>query len=448
MAVAYAWASHRSTCVLCGEEVKRRDGIGIGLDRDLFPMTADSRARWAHARCAATWRQQRESEAKDRAREGYAFRKGLGVPVPREARSLTVSQKFLGRKPVAKRAPGTTRGAEGARLQAGSETHQQPYTADSAYAAHEARVIDTVTAICATGVRINLTLLSELTSRTECSDTVRRVAESLVGNRVFPAFSVSPLTGRVSLRKPALGSLRRDYQFVDRALIVAEPGESLVSIDIGQFEARVVAALCQDPGYPERFHQGRDLYSELAEELLGDASKRNVAKRIVLGLNFGMGSDRLASQAGLSVHEAEMFVLGLARELPVWASWIEETIGLARKDAALTTAFGRTVPVERAKAHTQAVSHVVQATARDIFFTGVLRMVDAGLLRHLRLVLHDEVVLSLPADSAEDLAARAAACMSEPWCSYPGSREVPIEVHVSQPSANWAEAKRSMGGGA
>jgi hypothetical protein len=68
------------------------------------------------------------------------------------------------------------------------------------------------------------------------------------------------------------------------------------------------------------------------------------------------------------------------------------------------TPWGRCLPNQDDPAHIR-LNHLVQGSGRDVFCAGLLAIEDAGLDDRLPLPLHDEYVLHVPNDTAEEAAA-------------------------------------------
>jgi DNA polymerase len=80
-----------------------------------------------------------------------------------------------------------------------------------------------------------------------------------------------------------------------RALLVARPGHMLVSIDLSQIEARVLAWLAGQQDVLEAFAGGRDIYTETAAK--HGSTNRQLGKVLVLACGFGMGATKFRETA-------------------------------------------------------------------------------------------------------------------------------------------------------
>jgi DNA polymerase len=85
-----------------------------------------------------------------------------------------------------------------------------------------------------------------------------------------------------------------------RGVLTAPNGYKLISADLSQIEARLVAALAQQTDLLHLFSLGRDVYSEFATRLYGyrvtdcpaTAAERFVGKCAILQLGYGAGADK------------------------------------------------------------------------------------------------------------------------------------------------------------
>jgi DNA polymerase bacteriophage-type len=96
-----------------------------------------------------------------------------------------------------------------------------------------------------------------------------------------------------------------------RSCLVAPPGKVLVSADLSQIEARVVAWLAGQTDILAVFASGEDVYTFTAHRI--GSKDRQLGKVCVLGLGFGMGPDKFVATAKtygitLTVQQAEEIV--------------------------------------------------------------------------------------------------------------------------------------------
>ena len=84
-----------------------------------------------------------------------------------------------------------------------------------------------------------------------------------------------------------------------RKAICAPEDHTLITCDLSQIEARILAWIAGQADLVEAFRQGRDVYSEFASDVYGitvtkaDKLRRFVGKTGILGLGFRVGADKL-----------------------------------------------------------------------------------------------------------------------------------------------------------
>ena len=134
-------------------------------------------------------------------------------------------------------------------------------------------------------------LLYELIRNKEDLDSLLYTIAYFGGqNRTHPWYlGFGTITSRIILRQPSLQNLRR----VNRDIIIPDENMSLLYIDYSQFEAGILASLSHDEKLIELYNT--DIYTDLAEKIIGDREKRDDAK--VLFYRYMYGDDTLNKKA-------------------------------------------------------------------------------------------------------------------------------------------------------
>jgi DNA polymerase-1 len=229
----------------------------------------------------------------------------------------------------------------------------------------------------------------------------------------------------------------------ERAVLVADPGHSLLTCDLSQVDMRAVAALSQDPAYMELFQPGRDAHMEMAEVYFGERTpeKRQRTKRINHKLNYGGGVKSTSEMERIPIEIVQQAYDARTAAYPRLAAWLEEVREEAASGRLLDNGFGRLMRPDPERAHTQGPALMGQGAARDIMCESLLRLVRMADERghnvrpHLRAVVHDEVVLSVPEGEAALWAGILEQAFTWEWLG------VPILCEVSKPSFRWSECK-------
>lgn len=268
--------------------------------------------------------------------------------------------------------------------------------------------------------------------------------------RVHPSVAATQATGRFSVTRPGLTVCgKRDRRnSLERAMFLPDVGELLLACDLSAVDARAMCALSGDPDYATLLQPGVDIHDAMASQLFGPHTgeghhpRRSDAKVLVHATNYGMGARRLAAQSGMSVREAEEMLCRFESAFPLLNAARNEARALGRvPGAVLTTPMGRNLRVDPDHSYTQAPAALGQSLARDFLAEGVLRLPD-WMVPCLRAAVHDELVVSVPADRVDE--ARASLLHSMQFYVEPladGSK-LPILANCSPAGRDWADCYR------
>ena len=255
-------------------------------------------------------------------------------------------------------------------------------------------------------------------------------------------------TGRISSSNPNLQNIpvRGELGKRMRACFVAAPGNALVSADYSQIELRVLASMSQDPTLLDAFRRGEDIHARTAalifdmpqDKVLPD--QRRMAKTINFGLIYGMGANKLGQELKIPTSEARAFIDRYFARLSGLKAFYERVIEGAREHGYVVTLAGRRrwLPgilsangQTAAQAQRQAVNTVIQGSAADIIKLAMLAAAGDAELRRLGaglvLQVHDELLLEVPEQGAQDAGERVAALMAT---VRPGGNELSVPLVV------------------
>ncbi len=266
-------------------------------------------------------------------------------------------------------------------------------------------------------------------------------------------------TGRMSCCKPNVQNPPREKGF--RESFTAPEGRKLVVADFSQIELRVAALVSRDPVMLKAYADGEDLHSKTAEVVSGrklselPSGERKVlrqkAKAVNFGLLFGQGARGLARYArtsyGVAMTEAEASRARAAflRTYPGIARWQTESSARAKKSKKVSTPCGRVRNFGihgKDNIYTESLNTPIQGGAAEVMLNALIRLdrylqpLNAMLVN----VVHDEVVVEVAEDQAEEAKAHVEQAMIEgildifPEASTRGL----VDAHVG---TNWAEAK-------
>ncbi|ACE79794.1 DNA polymerase [Mycobacterium phage KBG] len=216
-------------------------------------------------------------------------------------------------------------------------------------------------------------------------------------DRVHPG--INPLqarTARMSTNNPSAQNLPAGDWMVRRCFL-ADSGQLMVSVDYQAQELRVLAALANDRTMIQAFKDNADLH-----QITADASgvDRKVGKMVNFAYVFGSGPSTIAAQAGITFPEAKRVIAGFEQSYPEVTALSKSLQREAANLGYVITPTGRRLPVDPDRGYA-ALNYMVQSTSRDVTASAVLRLHEAGMTPMIRLVIHDEVLASVPEAEAE-----------------------------------------------
>ncbi|MFS0251069.1 DNA polymerase [Corynebacterium striatum] len=286
-------------------------------------------------------------------------------------------------------------------------------------------------------------LAEKMETLLQSSTPAATIKKHLHGDKVYPSIQSSQVTGRLSTTNPGMtvfGS--RDARLIrQREMILPDNAdEALISVDLSQIDARCMAAGSGDTKYAELFAPGRDAHTEMAIRVFGDAERRPDAKALGHAANYGMGSKSFAAHAGISEVEAQGQLDRMHFEFPQLEYFKNRLRKHAEALGWVATGFGRRVAVGRSTAYTQAPAAYGQGTARDVFLEGVMNL-PQEVLEMIRIFVHDEIVLSVPRDRAEEIKQTVMAAFNAVTLPGKDGVEVPVLSDSAGPAESWAGCK-------
>lgn len=228
--------------------------------------------------------------------------------------------------------------------------------------------------------------------------------------------TIAARTGRMSVTSPALQTLPSKNGLVRNAFIPM-PGDKIVSCDFSQIELRLTAHISGDPALISTFEDcdltGADFFTNVGRDLYGsDFSKsdkrRTLIKNVIYGSTYGAGVPKMAESAKVPVSVMQPIADNIFDRYEGIKGIQAMAIASARHNESLwgrpfiTTLTGRRLFVDPGAIYT-AANYTVQALAADLMKKALIRIVNAGLGSYLMLVIHDEVLLSVPEDDVYDV---------------------------------------------
>lgn len=230
-------------------------------------------------------------------------------------------------------------------------------------------------------------------------------------------------TGRISCSEPNLTQVPKEAAY--RRCFGGAPGRALIVADYSQQELRILAAVAGDDALAEIFRRGGDLHRTTAAMAFGVPAEqvtpvqRAAAKALNFGLMYGMGVNGFTRATALSPAAAQEAMERYFAAFPRVAEWLAEAERIGRRTGRVRTPLGRIrlVDASRGGGATMSRNAPIQGAGADmtkLALAEVERRLGArwpqpgevtGVARDgAVLVIHDELVVEVDADRAEDAA--------------------------------------------
>ncbi len=283
------------------------------------------------------------------------------------------------------------------------------------------------------------------------------LSEVAADGRIHATFNQTVArTGRLSSDAPNLHNIpvRSEMGKEFRKAFVPASGFDLLVADYNQIELRCIAHLAEDPGLISAFEAGDDIHTATASRIFHVAPEdvtgmqRSKSKMVSYGLAYGMEAYGLAQRLNIPRGEASEILDAYFVAFPAVKAYMESTVAEARERGYTETLFGRRRPIPelsssnrqiRMAGERQAMNAGIQGLAADIFKVALIRLdqalVERGAVSRVVLQVHDEVILEVPADEHDELAALTNQVMHDA-----ADLRVPLEVNLSF-GRSWADAK-------
>lgn len=238
--------------------------------------------------------------------------------------------------------------------------------------------------------------------------------------------SLGARTGRMSCSNPPLQQLPTGGGGEVRRLFLASAGNVIASVDYSAIELRLAGALSGEPRIIEAYANGEDIYQQVADSI---GSTRTQAKVVVLASLYGAGGPKIGESIGIDANEAQKLVDAFWAAYPILSRWVLSQTNKSRR-VRPTSMWGRKLSPHAPYA---AANAIIQGTAAEVLKDGLLRLAEKGLIKYVAAIVHDEVVLDVPASDADRIASNVAETLEDTRFAIP----LIAEPEVYGPS--WAD---------
>jgi len=280
---------------------------------------------------------------------------------------------------------------------------------------------------------------------------------SPVTNRLHPGYTLCRThTGRMSSREPNIQNCPRGEDF--KELFVAEKGKVFLCADYSQIELRVAAEISDDPIMKKAYTSSKDLYKIMAMAITHkpyaaiDKASRQVAKAIMLGLQFGMGPAKLTRYAHvnygikMSLEQAKEYVNTYHKLYEGYAAWKKKQAKICEDSLIVTTPTGKTRKLTEENYYACGLNTPIQGGAAEIMLYAMVGLHKAYQQElpcaTIVSVIHDELLIEVEntkksVEKASELLKREMQNAMKRVFPQATLRDL-VEVGTGQ---TWAEAK-------
>jgi len=262
-------------------------------------------------------------------------------------------------------------------------------------------------------------------------------------------------TGRLSSTEPNLQNMpvRNDEGKEIRKMLVASPGNVLITADYSQIELRLVANFSEDEIFIDYYKKDVDVHTATAAKMFGlpisevKSDLRRKAKAINFGIIYGISAFGLAKNTETSISQAKSFMDRYFETHPKVHMYMETNANYARENYYIKTILGRIrffpefisgKTREQEFAMRAAKNMPLQGSAADIIKKAMILVYNGIKERNFKskmiLQVHDELIFDVPIDEVSEMSKLIKQCMEKSV-----ELKVPLTVDVKSGS-NWFEA--------
>ncbi len=187
-------------------------------------------------------------------------------------------------------------------------------------------------------------------------------------------------------------------------------GGKILSADYSQVELRILAHMSDEPAFLEAFANNEDIHQRVASLIYGtpykDVTKdqRSKSKSNNFGVIYGMGIDKLMSETGMTLEQANAFLAAYFGKLTKVKKWIDWAKNFVKEHGYAETLYGTrrylpkvysVKPYEIEAAMREGPNHKIQGTSANITKFAMIAIhkaiKESNLKSHMILQVHDEL---------------------------------------------------------
>lgn len=304
-----------------------------------------------------------------------------------------------------------------------------------------------------------LPALKKLNQLDELVTTFCKVEMTGTAYRQHPHFNVhGTSSGRLSSSDPNLQNIPETARII---YVPSQPGWKIIDVDFSGIESRITAFLAQDKWRLAQLERDPDFseHKYLCSRMTGipydEVEKDNTpgspyfnAKKVVHGVNYGLGALKLSKMYDLDLKETKEFMAGWKAIIKDTVFWQNITAERAKRDGFLSTPFGRKRWFYTSSYFTESLSFIPQSTAADVIYRAMLGLmyerIGLSLTQvqevvkiveplpepaRLLIQVHDALTIEAPESMVDRIALTLKKVMCQGWKELKGF-SIPIVISV------------------
>ncbi len=228
-----------------------------------------------------------------------------------------------------------------------------------------------------------------------------------------------PFSAKTGRNQPSTKKSVFNLSKWQRGVIRPNEGQSLAYIDFSSQEVGIAAGLSGDEKLIDAYNAG-DPYLAFAKQAglaPEDATKeshpavRNLCKAVVLGLNYGLGAPKLASQVGISEALATELILRHRRTYPQYWKWNASVVESALQSNTISSVFGWRLKLGPLDRPTSLMNFPMQANGAEMMRLAAVAATEAGI--EVCAPVHDAFLIAAPSDRIHENTAHMCELMTK-----------------------------------
>ena len=265
---------------------------------------------------------------------------------------------------------------------------------------------------------------------------------------------LSPFASKTGRNQPSTNEFIFGPARWMRGLIRPPEGYGIAYVDFSSQEIGIAAALSGDPNMIEGYVKG-DPYLAFAKQIRmvppdataqSHKAERDRCKSVVLGVNYGMGADAMATAAGVTPVEARELLRLHRQTYGRFWRWSDDAIGGAMLTSRIQSVFGWPLRVGADTRPTSLMNFPMQANGAEMMRIAAIGATEAGI--EVCAPVHDAFLIAAPLDQLDADVEQMRSIMSQPVALSPaGSTSEPMPRSFDGQIVIWMKGVRRCGTG-